>query len=90
MKTLKEKISIMQACLDGKDIQVQTSGKWIFTNINTDFNWAHYDYRIKPEPLTIWVNIYDKGFSSYESASLAEIWAADNVIRTAKFIEAIE
>lgn len=51
MKTTKEKIEVMQAYVDGKQIQV-----WLSTTGWTDivrepcWEWSDCDYRIKPEP----------------------------------------
>lgn len=60
MKTLKEKIKVMQAALDGKEIEYKypEGGEWHSTN-NPLFKWVLFDYRIKPEPLEFWVNVYD-------------------------------
>jgi len=51
MKTTKEKIEVMQAYVDSKQIQV-----WLSTTGWTDivrepcWEWSDCDYRIKPEP----------------------------------------
>ena len=60
MSTLKEKIAVMQAALDGAEIEFRpadTEHPWM---INSDplFGWNEYDYRIKPQPKEIWVNEY--------------------------------
>lgn len=51
MKTLKEKIEVMQAYLDGKTIQGSVDGNWTDWKSKNDpqFNWGSFDYRIKPE-----------------------------------------
>ena len=52
MKTLEEKIEVMQACLDGKTIEIFEDGIWNDWKANRqfpDFNWTDFDYRIKPE-----------------------------------------
>lgn len=55
MKTLKEKIAVMQAALDGKEIEVQDKGdnSWdlIIDATRLEFNWGMVNYRIKPEPM---------------------------------------
>ena len=49
MKTLEEKIKIMQAALDGKQIEI-TNGQDPWEKIiSPDWNWTNFDYRIKPE-----------------------------------------
>ena len=59
MKTLKEKIEIMQAALDGEEIEVYSTigNDWVKTNVPV-WNWDNYDYRIKPKPLERWINLY--------------------------------
>jgi len=61
MKTLEEKIAVMQAGVDRKTIQICTSRGWkdCIAPEGLSFNWAKYDYRIKPEPQKIWVNFYE-------------------------------
>lgn len=51
MKTLKEKIEVMQAYLDGKTIQDNIDDEWTDWEgeIAPHFNWGQIDYRIKPE-----------------------------------------
>ena len=77
MKTLKEKIEVMQAALDGKEIEHTWihQNEWITTQTQPypDFNWQKMDYRIKPEPLEFWINIYEGGvFSVFSSVDSAE------------------
>lgn len=52
MKTLKEKIEVMQAALDGGKLETCSltyDGKWMPAH-SPLFNWVQSDYRIKPEP----------------------------------------
>ena len=51
MKTLEEKIEVMQAFLDGKTIQDNIDGEWTdWTCPNPPlFEWNNHDYRVKPE-----------------------------------------
>lgn len=51
MKTLKEKIEVMQAALDGKPIEFwsETKFQWMITN-PPEFQWADIDYRVQPTP----------------------------------------
>ena len=50
MKTLKEKIAIMQAYEDGKELEVASIGR-TFKDISVTptWNWQVFDYRIKDE-----------------------------------------
>lgn len=56
MKTLAEKIEVMQACLEGKEIELMPPGDvtWITYDQDGDpeFNWHINDYRVKEVPLT--------------------------------------
>lgn len=99
MKTLKQKIEIMQACEDGKTIQFCDRSspfglKWVNAPINPVFNWGEADYKIRSEPEIIYMNIYENrsdnfgnAFSTSEEASRA---ITEDYIRTAKFIEVLE
>ena len=62
MKTLKEKIEVMQAALDGEEIEVYSArgDDWVKTNVPV-WNWDNYDYRIKPKHLEFWVNVHSSG-----------------------------
>ncbi len=59
MTDLKAKISVMQAALDGKEIEFKpkriTEG-WQY--VNPIWNWDEFDYRIKVEPMEFWINVY--------------------------------
>ena len=86
MKTLKEKIEVMQAALDEKEIEVlrYDSDIWIIC-YKPSFNWDINDYRIKPEPLEGWFNIYkDKAIGLYETKEEAEEGAHNVIIKTLK------
>jgi hypothetical protein len=56
MKTLAEKIAVMQAALEGKKIELRShrGTKWITydSTVEPEFNWHIIDYRIKEVPLT--------------------------------------
>lgn len=59
MKTLKERIAVEQAGLDGKTIETK---KIIYDEYDGKvadpktylYNWQDNDYRIKPEPITLY------------------------------------
>ena len=57
----KEKIAVMQAWMEGKEeIQVSTrhSTEWKRLSWVPEWDWTSYDYRIKPEPKFVYVNVY--------------------------------
>ena len=61
MKPLKEKIEVMQAALDGKEVEWislnNTASRWTLYPSNK-FDWGTFDFRIKQEPMEFWVNVY--------------------------------
>ena len=91
MKTLKEKIKVEQACLDGKEIEKNPYHGITGWNEDKDpiFNWFQYDYRIKQDPMTIWCNIYDNVVYVYKNKEHAiNVTSMPNIIRKAvEFIE---
>ena len=46
----KEAIRVMQAYVDGKEVQTMYDEKWQTTNIHS-WNWFDCNYRIKPTPV---------------------------------------
>ena len=93
MKTLAEKIEVMTACLDGKEIEMFCDlGVWV-TRKTPFFNWKDIDYRIKPEPITIWVNIHNSTFNAHKSEARAKAVASSLTASeriAVKFVEVIE
>jgi hypothetical protein len=97
MKTLKEKIKVMQAALDGKEIEISVDSyrrggliEWRPADNGVYFNWERNDYRIKPEPMEFWVNVYDDGSALHESESNARECRRPMCIKTIKVREVIE
>jgi hypothetical protein len=110
--TLKEKIAILQAGLDGKTIQTRnkpggsltTDGiflkgsypNWTEVPLHEpgSFNFALYDYRIKPEPREFYMNIYEDGTQGEprKTRELAERLCKRTRGRfdTVRFVEVIE
>lgn len=70
MSTTAEKIAVMQAHIDGKAIEFcgfdteQNPGDWI-TEAEPVWNWARRNYRVKPEPRSIWI-AYEKTGEIYD------------------------
>jgi len=49
MKTLEEKIAVMQAAKDGKTIEYKPNNSTLWYELaNQKWNWEQYDYRVKP------------------------------------------
>ena len=65
----KKAIEVMQAFVDGKDIQyrpIDASDWRVYRHTNpparichVTWSWSDYDYRVKPEPLECWVTVLD-------------------------------
>lgn len=57
-KTLAQKIAVMQAAERGEMIEYRLYGtpnwKMLFLN-HADWDWAEFDYRVKPKPQKFWV-----------------------------------
>jgi len=57
VSTTAEKIAVMQASEDGAEIEHTVKNKtlpWLDTD-EPWWDWVSFEYRIKPEPLTLWV-----------------------------------
>ena len=100
MKTLRERIEIEQAGLDGKNISRRAInvdgtiiGIWEII-IDTDehvYEWTRYDYRIKPEPRVIYVPMLSDGHVSNSHDVLYDPTYFDQQgILYKKFIEVID
>lgn len=60
----KEKIKVMQAWVDGKNVQFNSANMWEDMDRNAgepSWSWEYKDYRIKPEPMEIEVWVGDEG-----------------------------
>lgn len=62
MKTLAERVTIEQACLDGETIiclphNIIGGHELVSDTSGIIFNWEKCDYSIKPEPMEFWVNV---------------------------------
>ena len=99
MKTLKEKIEVMQAALGGEEIEIinltsDNGNKWepLLKPELSPFSWGGFDYRIKPEPMELWVNVYEHDVEN--AAYLTQENASNNKSkhcgRTIKVREVIE
>lgn len=60
MKTLEQKIAVMQSALDGAEIEVcgKQSDNWAKA-LEPCWDWAWNNYRIRTQPKEIWVNSTD-------------------------------
>ena len=97
MKTLKEKIEVMQAALDGEEIECIVLGKpqdkWEEIRYTTSlvWDWLHEDYRIKPKPLEFWVNVcHRSNFVSHYSRQDAINATCPDCIKIIKVREVLD
>lgn len=97
MKSTEEKIRIMQAFVDKKEVQWSSGGGFWNDLVNNNkeevcWNWQHNDYRIKPKtPRYVWINEYPKGFGeAHATKELADRGSYSNRIRCIKFVEVID
>jgi len=96
MKTLKERIAIEQAYLDGETVLYQNASNgvsWppLYSNDpEIVFDWEAFDYRIKPEPMELWVNVYKDSDGQYISTHLAEHEAERSATPNSKHIKTIK
>lgn len=94
MKTVQEQIAVMLAWISGKPIEIKKYDDTFWSKVlEPAWNWADYDYRVKPEPKVIYVNLYKSGAWGrvYESREKAadHCTGVEDVCRVGvKFIEA--
>ena len=85
--TIKE---LAQAIIDGATIERLTfDDEWIDINGEGFINTSEYKYRLKPEPLVLYANVYAHGFgSAYVNRNECVETATTNVVRVGvRFIE---
>jgi len=93
--TVKER-AVMAAHDEGKPIQRTARNEILnwWGDAKPSWNWAAYEYRVEPDPLTVWVNVYlakngDLTFYSYETEHQANRCRSKGG-RTVKMQEVIE
>jgi hypothetical protein len=83
-------IAVIAAHRDGKAIQGK-SERSDWTDVDPLWNFALYGYRIKPEPLEYWVNIYpSKAIGHHETKDEAVLCAHSNALRVAVHMKEVE
>ena len=76
MSTTAEKIAVMQAFERGETIQARNVwddgfSPWLDV-CSPSWNWCDREYRVKPNPREVWVNIYPDNCIPHTSKELAE------------------
>jgi hypothetical protein len=90
---IKRRIEIMQAWVDGKEVQFETASGWKDAGPDfwMEFNFYNIKYRIKPEPRVIFVNEYeDYDISHRDKDTALECSRQDCIHKAVKYIEVIE
>ena len=72
MKTLQEKIAVMQAAAEGKAIEIWDERRVWCNIVDPGWNWATCDYRVKPTPRKVYF-ITHHGIPDLSSASSAAL-----------------
>lgn len=93
MKTLKKRIEVEQAYLDGKTVIYKNLKSGYSDKMGTNveaavFDWLSRDYYIKPEPMEFWVNVY--GGQNVVDAYSSPIWANQSKDRFDGYIKTIK
>jgi hypothetical protein len=66
MKSLAERVAIMQAYLEGKPVQYYTGKNWTDCTSDPAFSWHTSDYRVKPtEPQVLYQALCQNGADIY-------------------------
>ena len=95
-KQAKELLPIIQAYVNGWEIEIRCSDEWIDLCDNPIFDGVPENYRIKPEPRVLYVNDYGGDLAGVNWTTKKEAVAvrgrgenSDNA-KTVKFIEVLE
>jgi len=95
--TLAEKIAVMQAAERGEQIEClrrdHGHGWQLYSNPKEDlnWNWEQCEYRVKPKPAVVYLNMYGCEHYGYNSEAEALEAASRASIRTAvRFVECPE
>ena len=98
MTDIAHMIAVMQAAKEGKEIQFRdrcnrgTDDNWVDAP-SPIWNWATFDYRVKPEPRRVWVNQYPSGAladRNWRTQSEAEHAAMNSGTKQIEFVEVVK
>jgi hypothetical protein len=90
--THDEMIAVIAAHRDGKTVQCKYRNGSVWKDVqNPAWSFGSFDYRIKPEPLECWVNVYEHGTNTvFESKVMAEAAAQSYALRVAVHMKEVE
>jgi len=84
----KKRAEVMIAFSEGKEIEfMDRANKW-HKNTDPSWDWDSWDYRVKEEPLELWVNVYEDDIYVHETKEKALFFAGGNCIKTIRMVEA--
>ena len=89
---IKEKIAVMQAFEDGKAIferLLYHGAEWKSCEYPI-WNWSSREYKVKEEPIVLWVNVYDYGMHIHDSKADAKKCLSSKGGKTIKFRQVME
>lgn len=92
--TLGEQLAILQAAKEGKKIKRKPHGEgyaaYVVDNLIHKFDFITGIYEIVPEPMEIWVNVYQDVVFAHTSKDSALYSQKPSVLRTVKFREVLD
>ena len=93
--TPQEIIDVVTAFRDGKAIEcifkIGSDPIWGSLSPQHEFDFSRFNYRVKPKPMELWVNIYpDEKLTFYLSREEADKLKAPNRIRRIRVREVLE
>jgi hypothetical protein len=94
--SIDEMVAVLQAFKDGKKIQVRAAGRpdsvwWTLKHTDPSWNFVANEYRVLPEPRTVWVNEYAGrlGSSAHETKADADHVAFNVTHKAIQFVEVV-
>ena len=74
----KELLPVIQAFAEGKDVQwLESCGSEEWITVEDEAYFEEWQWRIKPEPIELWVNVFeDRSTSSHPDQNTANMYAS--------------
>ena len=86
----QEIIDVVQADKNGREIEFRygDEGSWHHRG-SPIWDFITYDYRVKPEPLEFWVNVYNEFRDAFDTEDEANAERCCGVLKTIKVREVL-
>jgi len=65
--TTKERMAVMQAWMDGKQIQVRSHGRWHDVGTAGEPTWLSHEYRLKPKCRKVGVSLFEADIAKLDA-----------------------